>query len=175
MPLPKEKDLCDKQRQVDNSSLEDLLARITPAWGYENRFDEYNVLLPKCFEFPLGLLSNSLIWRAELKRRAKDLLHHLPLLERAMNDGSWRVILHHARLCLMLGDHYYSSQAKDSQWETPCELYANTDPHTKDKELKQKLDEHLVHVAEAAVKTVKLLPYFESEPLSASDLQRTGT
>lgn len=170
LPLPKEKDLCEKQRDVDNSSLADLLARITPAWGYENRFDEYNALLPKCFEFPLGLLSNSSIWLAELKRRAKDLLHHLPLLERAMNDGSWRGILHHARLCLMLGDHYYSSQAKDPQWETPCELYANTDPHTKDKELKQKLDEHLVHVAAAAVKTVKLLPYFESEPLSASDL-----
>ncbi|MCR9421558.1 type I-F CRISPR-associated helicase Cas3f [Vibrio sp. RM-69-4] len=168
LPLPKEKDLCDRQREVDNSSLADLLARITPAWGYENRFDEYNALLPKCFEFPLGLLSNSSIWLAELKRRAKDLLHHLPLLDQAINDGSWRGILHHARLCLMLGDHYYSSQPNDHQWKTSIELYANTDPSTKAR--KQKLDEHLVNVAKVAVNTVKLLPFFETEPLEATEL-----
>ncbi|EKO3922426.1 type I-F CRISPR-associated helicase Cas3f [bacterium 19MO03SA05] len=168
LPLPKEKELCDRQREVDNASLADLLARITPAWGYENRFDEYNMLLPKCFEFPLGLLSNSSIWLADLKRRAKDLLHHLPLLDQAMNDGSWRGILHHARLCLMLGDHYYSSQPNDHQWQTSTELYANTDPATKAR--KQKLDEHLVNVAKVAVNTVKLLPFFETEPLKATKL-----
>ena len=168
LPLPKEEALCNNQRELGNASLEELLARITPAWGYENRFDEYNALLPKCFEFPLGLLSNSSIWLAELKRRAKDLLHHLPFLEQAMNDGSWRGILHHARLCLMLGDHYYSSQPNDHQWKTSIELYANTDPTTKAR--KQKLDEHLVNVAKIAVNTVKLLPFFESEPLKATEL-----
>ncbi|MBO2655574.1 type I-F CRISPR-associated helicase Cas3 [Shewanella algae] len=168
LPLPKEQDLCDKQREVDNSSLADLLARITPAWGYENRFDEYNALLPKCFEFPLGLLSQSQTWLTALQRRAKDLLHQLPLLDQAMNDGSWRVVLHHARLCLMLGDHYYSSQANDPSWKVSTELYANTDPETKER--KQKLDEHLVNVARVAVNTVKLLPFFESEPLKATEL-----
>lgn len=168
LPLPKEQELCLQQREKSNASLTDLLARITPAWGYENRFDEYNALLPKCFEFPLGLLSNSSIWLAEIKRRAKDLLHYLPLLEQSMNDGSWRVILHHARLCLMLGDHYYSSQPNDHQWETSVELYANTDPTTKER--KQKLDEHLVNVAKVAVNTVKLLPFFETEPLKATEL-----
>ncbi len=167
LPLPKE-DLCNNQREVNNASLGDLLARITPAWGYENRFEEYNELLPKCFEFPLGLLSNSSVWLSELKRHAKDLLHHQPLLERSINDGSWRGILHHARLCLMLGDHYYSSQPNDHQWKSSVELYANTDPSTK--ELKQKLDEHLVNVAKAAVNTVKLLPFFETEPLKATEL-----
>lgn len=169
LPLPKEAGLCNDQREVGNASLEELLARITPAWGYENRFDEYNALLPKCFEFPLGLLSNSPIWLTELKRRAKDLLHHLPLLEQSMNDGSWRGLLHHARLCLMLGDHYYSSQPNDHQWKTSLELYANTDPTTKAR--KQKLDEHLVNVAKVAVNTVKLLPFFESEPLKATELR----
>lgn len=169
LPLPKEAGLCNDQREVVNASLEELLARITPAWGYENRFDEYNALLPKCFEFPLGLLSNSPIWLTELKRRAKDLLHHLPLLEQSINDGSWRGLLHHARLCLMLGDHYYSSQPNDQQWKTPIELYANTDPTTKAR--KQKLDEHLVNVAKVAVNTVKLLPFFESEPLKATELR----
>ncbi|SFD38014.1 type I-F CRISPR-associated helicase Cas3f [Pragia fontium] len=168
LPLPKEQELCKAQRENSNASLADLLAKITPSWGYENRFDEYNSLLPKCFEFPLGLLSNAQTWLAELKHRAKDLLHHLPLLEQAMNDGSWRVILHHARLCLMLGDHYYSSQANDPQWHSSSELYANTDPSTK--ALKQKLDEHLVNVAKVTVNTVKLLPFFESEPLKATEL-----
>ncbi|PCE67290.1 type I-F CRISPR-associated helicase Cas3f [Salinivibrio sp. YCSC6] len=168
LPLPKEDALCNNQREVGNASLEELLARITPAWGYENRFDEYNALLPKCFEFPLGLLSNSSTWLTELKRRAKDLLHQLPLLDQAINDGSWRGILHHARLCLMLGDHYYSSQPNDHQWNTSIELYANTDPTTKAR--KQKLDEHLVNVAKVAVNTVKLLPFFETEPLKATEL-----
>ncbi|MFW9287516.1 hypothetical protein ACN9OX_13070, partial [Glaesserella parasuis] len=71
LPLPQEDALCNNQREVGHASLEELLARITPAWGYENRFDEYNALLPKCFEFPLGLLSNSSTWLTELKRRAK--------------------------------------------------------------------------------------------------------
>ncbi|MGL5757910.1 type I-F CRISPR-associated helicase Cas3f [Plesiomonas sp.] len=168
LPVPKEPELCLQQREKSNASLAELLARITPAWGYENRFDEYNALLPKCFEFPLGLLSNSSIWLTELKRRAKDLLHNLPLLEQSMNDGSWRGLLHHARLCLMLGDHYYSSQPNDHQWKTSIELYANTDPSTKAR--KQKLDEHLVQVAKVAVNTVKLLPFFESEPLKATEL-----
>jgi CRISPR-associated endonuclease/helicase Cas3 len=168
LPLPKDKDLCDRQREVYNSSLADLLARITPAWGYENRFDEYSTLIPKCFEFPLGLLSNSSSWLTELKRRAKDLLHHLPLLKQAMNDGSWRGLLHHARLCLMLGDHYYSSQTNDPNWQVTSDLYANTDPAIKTR--KQKLDEHLVNVAKVAVNTVKLLPFFESEPPKATEL-----
>lgn len=169
LPLPKEQELCKQQREKSNASLSDLLAKITPAWGYENRFDEYNALLPKCFEFPLGLLSDSSVWLAELKLRAKDLLHQLPLLEQSMNDGSWRLIIHHARLCLMLGDHYYSSQPNDHQWKTSIELYANTDPTTKQQ--KQKLDEHLVNVAKVAVNTVKLLPFFESEPLKATELR----
>ncbi|MGL5290512.1 MAG: HD domain-containing protein, partial [Vibrionaceae bacterium] len=144
LPLPKEQELCKVQREKSNASLHDLLAKITSAWGYQNNIEQYNTLLPKCFEFPQGMLANATTWLSELKHRANDLLHQLPLLEQAMNDGSWRVILHHARLCLMLGDHYYSSQANDPQWKSASELYANTDRATKAR--KQKLDEHLVNV-----------------------------
>lgn len=168
LPLPKDQNVCDLQREKSNCDLADLLSKITQAWGYENQFEDYRNLLPKCLEFPFGLLSNSKNWLSELQRRAKDLLHHLPLIEQAMRDGSWRVILHHARLCLMLGDHFYSSQENDPQWQTPIELYANTDPKTKVR--KQKLDEHLVNVAKVAANTVKLLPFFESEPLKATEL-----
>ncbi|MGL5108803.1 MAG: type I-F CRISPR-associated helicase Cas3f [Vibrio ordalii] len=168
LPLPKDKELCNRQRERSNTSLTDFLSKITQAWGYENRFDDYSILLSKCFEFPQGLVSNSKHWTTQLQRRAKDLLHHLPLIEQAMADGSWRIILHHARLCLMLGDHFYSSQENDPQWQTQCELYANTDRTTK--ALKQRLDEHLVNVAKAAVNTVKLLPFFETDPLKATEL-----
>ncbi len=168
LPLPKDQNTCDSQRDQNNHDLADLLGKVTQAWGYENQFEDYYKLLPKCLEFPLGLLSASKHWLSELQRRAKELLYHLPLIEQAMRDGSWRVILHHARLCLMLGDHFYSSQANDSQWQTAIELYANTDPQTK--ALKQKLDEHLVNVANVAVNTAKLLPFFESEPLKATEL-----
>ena len=168
LPLPKDEKLCREQRDKSNTNLSSLLVRITQAWGYENRFADYDTLLPKCYEFPLGLLSNSKRWLTELQHQAKDLLHYLPLLELAVSDGSWRVILHHARVCLMLGDHYYSSQACDSQWPISSALYANTDPKTK--ALKQKLDEHLVNVTQITVKTVKLLPFFESEPLKATNL-----
>ncbi|WP_028115394.1 type I-F CRISPR-associated helicase Cas3f [Ferrimonas senticii] len=168
LPLPKEQEICHRQREKHNADLGDLLARITQEWGYENRFDDYNTLLAKCLTFSNGGLSQSKTWLTALQQRSNDLLHQLPLLEQAMDDGSWRVILHHARLCLMLGDHYYSSQAQDAQWQSPIKLYANTDPNTK--ALKQQLDEHLVHVAKVAVNTVKLLPFFESEPLKATGL-----
>lgn len=168
LPLPKEERLCKQQREHTNTDLNSLLSKISPDWGYENRFEDYQTLLTKCLQFPKGLLSDSCRWISELKRCAKDLSHHLPMLEQAMNDGCWRLVLHHARLSLMLGDHYYSSQANDLQWKTDSELYANTDPSSK--ELKQKLDEHLVNVAQVTVNTVKLLPFFESEPLKATEL-----
>jgi CRISPR-associated endonuclease/helicase Cas3 len=168
LPLPKEDRLCKQQREHTNTDLNSLLSKITADWGYENRFEDYQALLAKCFKFPSGLLSDSSHWLSELKRCAKDLSHHLPMLDQAMNDGCWRLVLHHARLSLMLGDHYYSSQTNDLQWKTDSELYANTDPSSK--ALKQKLDEHLVNVARVTVNTVKLLPLFESKPLKATEL-----
>ena len=89
-----------------------LFKVITQKWGYENKFDEseFNENLKRCFEYPKGLPSDSSQWLKYAKRNAKQLLNCLPLLEQSLNDGSWRLILHHARLALMLGDHYYSSQ-----------------------------------------------------------------
>ncbi|MFV0576522.1 MAG: type I-F CRISPR-associated helicase Cas3f [Vibrio sp.] len=168
LPLPKDKDLCQHQRDKRNVSFSELLKNISQAWGYENRFEDYELLLPKCFDFPNGFLSESNIWTSQLKLKAKELLHQLPLIEVSMKDGSWRAILHHARLCLMLGDHFYSSQPNDNKWKSLSVLYANTDPSTK--ALKQKLDEHLVKVTEVAINAAKILPYFETNPLKADEL-----
>ena len=84
-----------------------------------------------------------------------------------MRDGSYRVVLHYARLALMLGDHYYSSRDADMTWQDTVGLFANTDPKTKG--LKQKLDEHLCGVMKSALKTVYLLPAFEKEPPLVED------
>ncbi|MBL4832720.1 MAG: type I-F CRISPR-associated helicase Cas3 [Pseudomonas sp.] len=156
---------------VKSENIEVLLKRITKEWGYENRQDEddYQKRVKQCFEFPNGLLTESKEWMRQIKRWAGSLMSNLPLLESAMQDGSYRLVLHHARLCLMLGDHFYSSQAAAKNWQDTTGLFANTDRDTR--ELKQKLDEHLVGVARNALNTAHLLPAFEQSPPAATDIQ----
>ena len=158
-------------RDEKSPDLSSMLKRITQEWGYENKIDprEYNKRVKHCFEFPNGLLSESKEWCKQVKRWATSLINNLPLLEAAMKDGSYRLVLHHARLCLMLGDHYYSSQDAAKNWQDNTGLFANTDRETS--ELKQKLDEHLVGVAKNALNTAHLLPAFEKEPPVATDVQ----
>ncbi|HIL03330.1 MAG TPA: type I-F CRISPR-associated helicase Cas3 [Candidatus Thioglobus autotrophicus] len=69
---------------------------------------------------------------------------------------------HLSRLCLILADHYYSSQEEvTNEWRNPnYKVYANTDRKTK--ELKQQLDEHLIGVAHHAQKIAKALPKFNA-------------
>jgi len=165
----KKNELRQEWNGVEANSIDETLEYIERSWGYENRYDEleYQERLKKCFEFPHGLLSNSIKWEKELKKWSNRLLGSLHLLEEAMHDGSYRVVLHHARLALMLGDHYYSSRDADMTWQDTVGLFANTDPKTK--VLKQKLDEHLCGVMKSALKTVYLLPAFEKEPPLVED------
>lgn len=151
--------------------IDSMLKRITQAWGYENKQDEqaYQKRVKNCFEFPNGLLTQSNEWLKQVKRWSNSLMSNLPLLESALQDGSYRLVLHHARLCLMLGDHFYSSQDAAKSWKNTTELFANTDRETS--EFKQKLDEHLVGVARNALNTAHLLPAFEQEPPVATDIQ----
>jgi len=148
---------------MELNKFQDIFGVIKQTWGYENRFDEdeFNANLSRCFDYPKGLPSQSDKWLRYTKRNAQKLLEHLPLLEKALQDGSWRLILHHARLSLMLGDHHYSSQDADIRWHSDLDLYANTDRKTK--QLKQQLDEHLVGVAKQAVRIAHLLPAFEGK------------
>ena len=151
--------------------LSSMLKRITQEWGYENKQDEqeYQKRVKNCFEFPNGFLSQSSEWMKQVKRWSNSLLHCLPLIESSMQDGSYRLVLHHARLCLMLGDHFYSSQDAAKQWQDSTGLFANTDRETG--QFKQKLDEHLVGVARNALNTAHLLPAFEQEPPVATNIQ----
>lgn len=156
---------------VESDSINDLLKRVTKEWGYENQYDEKNhqQRLQACFEFPKGLLGQSKKWLKQLKRWAGQLQACHELIETALGDESYRLVLHHSRLCLMLGDHFYSSQNAADNWLDETGLFANTDRKTK--QLKQKLDEHLVGVACNALRTTHLLPAFESHPPVCSDLR----
>lgn len=83
-----------------------------------------------------------------------------------------RLLLTLARLALMVGDHYFSSQEQNTRWRSDCALYANT-AKGKDGErpLKQKLDEHLLGVTQAALNVAHLLPAFETELPKAQDVK----
>ena len=148
-----------------------ILRRITQKWRYENRFgeDEFQSAVKLCFEFPHGLPGQSPQWKKQTKRWAAKAKNHLPSFINAITDGSFRLVLCHARLCLMLGDHYYSSQKQDSKWHDDSMLFANTDRQTG--ALKQKLDEHLVNVSEHGLKIARLLPFLETQLPFAHDVK----
>ena len=148
-----------------------VLDKLTKEWGYENRYEEaeYQRRLKQCFNFPRGLLSESKKWLSEVQKWAKRLTDCEALVKTAIDNGSYRQILSYARLCLMLGDHYYSSQDAVKNWRYTTGLFANTDRETH--ELKQKLDEHLYGVTKQSLRNSHLLPSFEAEPPSAMDIK----
>ncbi len=142
-------------------TIDDILNHVTKEWGYENSYDEDKERLKQCFIFPKGLLSNSNTWLKELKKWSNRMSKEIDLLNESMSDGSYRIVLHYARLTLMLGDHNYSSQDRDENWKESIGLFANTDQKTK--KVKQKLDEHLCGVMKQALQIVHYLPAFEKE------------
>ena len=162
--LPFDKAIMDELKGEKRTTIDEVLQGITQSWGYQNGTDEtdYQQRLAHCFIFPNGLLSDSKPWLFQIKKWSRRLLACQSLALQAMSDGSYRPVLSYARLCLMLGDHFYSSQIADEKWQSPISLYANTDMKTK--QLKQQLDEHLVGVAKQGLKNAHLLPAFETEP-----------
>lgn len=162
-------DFNNDYKYEHSRTLDIALSRISQAWGYENRKDEqfFQAQLKHCVTFDHGLSSQSQPWLKQVKKWALKMRDCFPLLNQAMEDGSWRLILHHARLSLMLGDHNYSSQDASKTWHSDMNLIANTyrqthNGHSKG-EPKQKLDEHLVGVAHSALDIAHLLPAFENE------------
>lgn len=176
LPLPKSEN-CRDYLSEHAKSLDALLARVSQQWSYENRYDEaeYQQRVDDCFVFPKGLLSQSQPWIRQLKKWSKRLLDHQQTAEKIIEDGSYRVVISHARLCLMLGDHLFSSEKeKNLKWQGALDLHPNTyiDPQTQQRSFKQKLDEHLVGVAQKALDAAHLLPAFEQELPSAGNLKR---
>ncbi|WP_374089300.1 type I-F CRISPR-associated helicase Cas3f [Methylomicrobium lacus] len=144
-----------------------MLKSITSAWNYQNKNDDEK-RLKACFEFPEGLLSQSTPWLKRLKKWSVKLLQTQPQIQQLMDNGAYRLLLHHARLSLMLGDHYYSSCDADKIWNSEISLFANTD---KQRNLKQKLDEHLVHVSDHALHISQTMSRFTTDMAAAYDIK----
>lgn len=159
LPLPQGKSEDMKHfKEVHAETMAVCLRQITKAWGYENRKDEaeFTKRVSGCFDFPNGLMTASSRWLKDLKRWAVKLESLKSQVNSLVENNGIRLVLHHARLCLMLGDHHYSAQPQDQKWQSPVNLFANTDRKTK--QLKQKLDEHLVGVKKYALDVANLLP-----------------
>lgn len=162
LPLPSgRREELNHYKEITAKNIEDCLKQITVSWGYENRRDEKEFFrrVAGCFEFSMGLMSDSNVWIKDIKRWASKLVLLKPQIEILFDNNAIRAILQHARLCLMLGDHFFSSKYEDPKWQGDSQLYANTDKKTK--ELKQKLDEHLVGVKKHALDVVNLLPMIQ--------------
>lgn len=159
LPLPQgNREDLKHFKEVHAETMAACLRQITKAWGYENRKDEaeFAKRVSGCFDFPNGLMTASSLWLKDLKRWAAKLESLKSQVDSLVENNGIRLVLHHARLCLMLGDHHYSSQPQDQKWQSPVYLFANTDRKTK--QLKQKLDEHLVGVKKYALEVANLLP-----------------
>ncbi|MFT6219934.1 MAG: CRISPR-associated endonuclease/helicase Cas3 [Rickettsiales bacterium] len=145
-------------------SISEMLKSITSNWGYQNYSQEQ---LDNCFKFPKGLLGSSKVWVKEVKKWSAKLLQAKPQIHQLIDNGAYRLLLHHSRLCLMLGDHYYSSCEADKKWADNIDLYANTDNGI----LKQKLDEHLVKVSHHALIISQTLSSFSNQMNKAYDIK----
>ena len=161
MPSPKEKGRYSKYRccPLPRDQIQKLLGVLKADFGYKNGISEVDI--KDCLTFADGSLRNSIPWIREVRKWASKALKQQDLLAGVVNDGGMRTALFYARLSLMLGDYSYSSQDASLDWEPTGELklFANT----KDGELKQRLDEHLVGVFKSALSIANFLPLFEKE------------
>lgn len=145
-------------------TISELMSYVTSGHIYRRSTEnikQFEADLNQCFDFKYDFSSFSKKWRSDIKKWCSRLLEISPDIEKFSKDGTLRIVLKYARLSLMLGDHFYSSQDYDSKWKSSCTLYANTD--RKQGTFRQKLDEHLCGVKNIALKVSHYLPALENE------------
>ena len=76
----------------------------------------------------------------EAKKWATKMQDCAQLADKVIEDDTWRLVLHHARLALMLGDYVGSAQEASPKWLSEFNALAQIEDKTK------RLDEHLVSV-----------------------------
>ena len=120
------------------------------------------------------LVINSSVWQKTIRRWSKKALGDPALLhisQQAVDDNkavSDPFLLHLSRLCLMVGDHNYSSLKQD---DSRCikvdssfkNLAANTDRSASAPTVKQSLEEHLLGVGAFTAHFCRALPIIASE------------
>ncbi len=180
LPLPKDNQKVDLQGREAPPRFQDLLGVINSQFGYENLWQEgQQERVDSCLNFQLGLPCQSDSWLKNSKKWAVKLNAQADKVPVLIENGSWRLIIHYARTALMLGDHNYSSQPIVEKWETAYLPIANTyfEDVTIGQQLikqgtpKQKLDQHLCGVMDAALVVAQLLPAFEKELKPAFDIK----
>ncbi|MGP0173741.1 type I-F CRISPR-associated helicase Cas3f [Pseudomonas sp. NCHU5208] len=113
-----------------------------------------------CWQFPPGHLPfASAAWNKGVAACAQAMLERPGLLQNAPQWLSDPYLMHLSRLVLMLADHHYSSLPSNARLgDAAFPAHANTDSNGA---LKQRLDEHLLGVAQGARRIVGLLPRLE--------------
>lgn len=139
--------------------LGDVLSLINAQWNEIPTTQESKRITPY-WTFSQGLPLSTRRWRERAAKQAKR------LLARLSDDTNWLdspYVMHLSRLCLMLGDHYYSSledPAKRVMGETDYPLVANTVRKTG--QPNQLLDEHILGVEKHASTIARALPTVNS-------------
>lgn len=151
-----QKDL-EKYKANERNSFSEMLSAVGSQWGYQ-KDTSGNV------SFSQGLLKDSMIWAKQVKKWAGRLLE----TQNPVPSLALRPLLYYARLSLMMGDYYASSQKAQENWQGNNELYAKSG---KDGQMGQKLDEHLVGVAAQALKILNRLPQFSGRMEAARDIR----
>jgi len=152
-----------------------IVADVDATWGYQKpgRSLRTQSDLDVAFSFPSGLPIRSTPWR-EAAIETADLLTTERLTNVALRwdrpSDIERSLLVLARASLMLGDHQYSSEDNNKSWRSDYPPFANTrktsEPdacRTAQARMKQKLDEHLVGVANRAVRVAGRLPFLQAK------------
>jgi len=120
--------------------------------------------------FPKGTPFKSKTWCADARGLACRALHRKSFYQLNTKWLYDKYTLHLARLSLMLSDHHYSSlKANEEDWDPSYKAFANSDRKTK--QLKQKLDEHLIGVYKKSLQLVRLLPGLKYELPSITKLK----
>ena len=147
---------------INQGLLEKMLDQIGAAWC-GSRPDEASA--KDCWKFKNGLPFDSHHWRQHAAKVAQAILQRPRLNDPGeaskLLDSPY--VLHLSRMALMLADHHYSAQPSHARYGDPpgkksTVLYANTGLQDGKRELKQRLDEHLIGVEVSASRIVRALP-----------------
>ncbi len=142
LPLPQH----DWRGKTPPKDFRQLLSAITVDFGYRHTQKS------EALFFPHGLPSQSAQWRKEAKKWAAKMQESYHLVNKTIEDDTWRLVLHHARLALMLSDYEVSTTQIDGH--------------------KKQLDAYLVDVLDKALKTVHHFPEIETQLPHAQDIKK---
>lgn len=157
LPLPQN----DWRGKAPPKDFKQLLSAITVDFGFRQGDDCVQSL-----SFLNGLPSQSAPWCREAKKWATKMQDCAQLADKVIEDDTWRLVLHHARLALMLGDYVACAQDANPTWRSEFKAFAQIDNKTK------LLDEHLVSVLDHALKAVHHFSRIESKLPCAQDIAK---